>query len=358
MLERTNTIEPEETIEIAVETAQAHISLRNDKKNNTTRHVAQAEDILRPYYDTEIETLHLKYKRDVVKARIFSAKKKYDEALELYETALGTLQEEYEGDETPEEAKLFVEMAETAALQNYRKRSGNYYRKAYDIFQSLGMEESAKNIEDKLPADDEFDDDEEEDNKYDNDDGENEGEYAPHPPDDDYSNRYQRNEYNDDTNNDDGEYAVAEPPPRYGDDNYEEEEERTFKVVEPPPRDLEEQQNNIAVGLLGDSGAPAEEDQPETLHFDMKDKLNNQGEEEDAGEARERALTSDQPAAESDQPAAESDQPAAESDQIAPENPESEHPDSEHPESEQPVAAESDHPPEDNVESDKPAEAD
>ena len=33
MLERTNTIEPEETIEIAVETAQAHISLKNESKD-------------------------------------------------------------------------------------------------------------------------------------------------------------------------------------------------------------------------------------------------------------------------------------------------------------------------------------
>lgn len=218
-LERTNTIEPEETIEIAVETAQAHISLKNEsKKNTTTRHVMQAEETLRPYYDTEIEDLHLRYKRNLVKARIFSAKKKYDEALELYEIALQTLQEENDGEETPEEAKLFVEMAETAELRNLRRKAGNYYKRAYDIFQNLGMEESAKNIEDKLPdSDDEDEGEDEEEEENDNESGhnyeENENEedeengneeigneeeneeealFSPHPPDESGSKRSSR----------------------------------------------------------------------------------------------------------------------------------------------------------------------
>ena len=222
-LERTNTIEREETIEIAVETAQAHISLKNEsKKNTTTRHVMQAEETLRPYYDEEIEDLHLRYKRNLVKARIFSAKKKYDEALELYEIALQTLQEENDGEETPEEAKLFVEMAETAELRNLRRKAGNYYKRAYDIFQNLGMEESAKNIEDKLPdSDDEDEGEDEEEEENDNESGhnyeeneneneedeengneeigneeENENEeealFSPHPPDESGSKRSSR----------------------------------------------------------------------------------------------------------------------------------------------------------------------
>ena len=227
MLERTNTIEPEETIEIAVETAQAHISLKNEsKKNTTTRHVMQAEETLRPYYDTEIEDLHLRYKRNLVKARIFSAKKKYDEALQLYEIALETLQEENDGEETPDEAKLFVEMAETAELQNLRRKAGGYYKRAYDIFQNLGMEESAKNIEDKLPNSDDEDEmeGEEEDiesgnHNYDDNEEEDDTEenlYSPHPPGEEGSRHSSRPSSTNQTAGDtDGEnYPVKEPPAR------------------------------------------------------------------------------------------------------------------------------------------------
>lgn len=265
MLERTNTIEPEESIEIAVETAQAHISLKNEsKKNTTTRHVAQAEECLRPYYDTEIEDLHLRYKRDLVKARIFAAKKKYNEALELYETALQTLQEEYDNEETPEEAKLYVEMAETAALQNLRKQSGQYYKKAYEIFRSLDMEESAKNIEDKLPDETEFEEDEEDG------DGDDDQLYAPHPPDDE--NDSQISSPNEETTRNPRKHqkalpteidaivdAITEQP---NEENNEEEEQENADVVVHEPTN-ENETNESGTKAEDENQTPEEENQPE-----------------------------------------------------------------------------------------------
>ena len=174
-LERTNHIEHDESVRIAVESAEAHIALKNEKK-----HVSMAEDCIRPHREDAVEDTRLRYKRDLVVARIFAAKKKYDEALTQYEVAAATLRECNENEKTVEEARLYVEMAETAKRKKLNRRAGLYYKKAYDVYVELGMEDQAKEIEPMLP--DEFEEEEEEE-EINVQEEEEKGEFQPHPPD-------------------------------------------------------------------------------------------------------------------------------------------------------------------------------
>ena len=158
-LQQTNDIEPSEEISIAVETAEAHLALRNDNRVESQKHIEQASDALKPALDADIDDAELRYKRDLAKARILSARNKGDAALKQYEVALDSLNEANGGEESNVTAKLYAEIAETAEAINDLDRAGDYYWKAYSTFTRLGMEESAAIIKPKVPKeklDDEF----------------------------------------------------------------------------------------------------------------------------------------------------------------------------------------------------------
>lgn len=151
-LQQTNTVTKNEMIKINVEIADAHLALRNDNRQESLKHIQQATDALKDISKVPIEEdPQLRYRRDLAKARILSARGKYDQALEQYEVACKSL-EEANGDEpTNVTAKLYVEMGQIAEEAKNAQKAGEYYAEAYQTFIDLGMEESAAVIQPKVP---------------------------------------------------------------------------------------------------------------------------------------------------------------------------------------------------------------
>jgi hypothetical protein len=161
-LKQTNPLDRPTDIAIAVETADAHLALRNENRAESQKHVNQASDALRTFTDDEIDDAFLRYRRDLAKARILAARGRYGNAMEQYLIAMDSLSDANSGDPTSVTAKLFREIAENAETAKLTDQAGEYYRKAWQTFTDLGMEESAATIQAKVPRK-QFDEDEDDD---------------------------------------------------------------------------------------------------------------------------------------------------------------------------------------------------
>lgn len=156
IIEQLVQVEREDSIIIGIETAEAHIALRNDNRVESQKHINQAIESLSPFYDEQIEDHLLRYKKDLAYGHILNATGKFAQALEQYRAAYDSLNETNEGIDSPVTAKLFIEMAQAAEGLKDAKLAGEYYQKAYTTFMDCGMEESAAMFESKLPRDDNF----------------------------------------------------------------------------------------------------------------------------------------------------------------------------------------------------------
>lgn len=143
-------VDQSELISIAVETAEAHLSLRSDNKQESQKHTSQAMEILSPYVSVEIKDLELKYRRDLANARSFTAAKKYEQALEQYLFAKETLQQVDNSDSFLQLAKLYVEISDVAESMKDKEKVQEYACLAYEMFLKLGMSGSAQIIKDKV----------------------------------------------------------------------------------------------------------------------------------------------------------------------------------------------------------------
>ena len=153
-LQQTNNIDPEESMEIAVEKAEAHLSLRDvNKRQETMKHMTQAAEALKPTLDVEVENLRLMYRRDLAQARVTTTRGRFERALEQYEKAVESL-DRCSGSDNAEMANLYVEMADVAEADENEEKAGQFYKIAYKKYLALGMEDEAKAIESKLPQED------------------------------------------------------------------------------------------------------------------------------------------------------------------------------------------------------------
>ena len=142
-------VEEKELVSISVEIAEAHLSLRNDNKHETQMHIKQAMDTLAPYVNTEIDDIELRYRRDLVNARVYSAGKKYDLAMEQYQHARQTLSlsDEEKGSQL---ANLFNEMSKLAETMGDNEKMTEYAGDAFEMFMKLGMTGSARYVQPKV----------------------------------------------------------------------------------------------------------------------------------------------------------------------------------------------------------------
>jgi tetratricopeptide (TPR) repeat protein len=150
-LKQTNPVDRPTEIAIAVETADAHLAMRNENRAESQKHVNQASDAIRAFTDEPIDDAQLRYRRDLANARILAARGRYGNAMEQYQAAVEALDEANSGDPTPVTAKLYREIAENAEAAKLTDQAGEYYRKAWQTFTDLGMEESAATIQAKVP---------------------------------------------------------------------------------------------------------------------------------------------------------------------------------------------------------------
>lgn len=294
-LERTNPVDKEISINIAVETAKAQLSIKTNHGAVSSKQVTLADEALSPYYDTEIEKVQLRHKRDLIRSRIFAAQKKYDEAIRSYELSVKSLKEMNDNYETEAEANIFIEMAQVAEKKHKKllsshsktqtqqtqnqeqeqtqtqtqtqlndqsesseeippisREAGLFYKRAYDIFTKLGMEEEAKNIEPLLLSD--------EYSEYYYEEEEEEEEEATDTPlsQEDENNRF----------------APREPTDENGSRNSSRRRQFREKASEnSQDGNLEKQQNGIANGLLNNN---EEEQAAEEENIENNEEENNE----------------------------------------------------------------------------------
>ena len=161
-LEKKNNVEPQESMEIAVEIAEACLSLRDvNKRQETMKRMAQANEALQPVMQVEVEDLQLMYRRDLAQARVTTTRGRFEQALGQYDKAMESL-EKVRGQENAEVANLYVEMADVAEADENEELAGKHYKSAHGIYVKLGMEEEARSIEDKLPPEQHVEEEEEE----------------------------------------------------------------------------------------------------------------------------------------------------------------------------------------------------
>ena len=323
-LERTNTIDEDESINIAIETAKAHLALKAMHGSSGSKQVMLADEALSPYYDKEIERVHLRHKRDLIRSRIFAAQKKYDESIKSYEFAIKSLKELNENVETEAEANIFIEMAITAdrkhkkshsdkekaqstsqqqdqtqaqsqtltqsqgqnqmqntsqsnnsdELPQVSRQAGMYYQRAYKIFTNLGMEENAKNIEPLLLSDEYsytyYVEEEEEEEEEAN----------------DISNSVTNNSGSNDENH--VTFAPKEPTDEAssrGSSRRRQFKEKTSNENENSEAALEKKQNDIISGLINDN--ENEEEEGNQRNNEEEDNENAKNEEEESHENNE-----------------------------------------------------------------------
>lgn len=152
-LEKAFKIDQEESINIAAETALAHLLL----KKKGSDHISKADEALKPYYKTNIPNSMIRFKRDLSRSRIFSAQKRYRDAVQSFEQTILSLQEVNENQHSYAEAQLYIEMARTIeigskSIPDAKEKASECYMNAHKIFLEIGDRESANKIDpNKLP---------------------------------------------------------------------------------------------------------------------------------------------------------------------------------------------------------------
>jgi tetratricopeptide (TPR) repeat protein len=152
-LAQSHTLEKSEEITLAVETADSHLQLRSDNRTETQKRINQAAEAIRSVQDEPVEDTLLKYRRDLVKARILAARGRVENAMRQYEITLESLNAVTGGEDSNLTAKLYLEIAETADAAKDAEKAGDYYARSYQMFVDLGMEESAAAVQAKVPKD-------------------------------------------------------------------------------------------------------------------------------------------------------------------------------------------------------------
>lgn len=144
-------INDEDCLSLSIELAEAYLSLKTTTKQENSKQLGNAESVLNPYIDVEVDDKFLAHKRDLLSARIKFRRNKYNEALSLYERAIESLNVANEGRKCSNTASLYLEIGRNAESSKDMKTASKMYKNAYDTFIELNMIDSAKAIEEKIP---------------------------------------------------------------------------------------------------------------------------------------------------------------------------------------------------------------
>jgi hypothetical protein len=105
---------------LALEDADASVNASSSSRQEKQKQVTAADGALNPYAEFECDDAMLKFRRDLLLARIRSFRAKWQESLGFYQRVLESYREthpdeENEGEEkNPEEANIYVEAAQVA----------------------------------------------------------------------------------------------------------------------------------------------------------------------------------------------------------------------------------------------------
>ena len=142
-MEEQHPLEEADSFLIALETAEAHLAIKKEQQ----KHVSQAESVLQPFDDYEVEDAALKIRYDLAKARILEFRREYDEAEKKYKEAIDKV-DQSNPDETL--AKLYVEVADACINADDLESAEGYLEKAKDMFKDLKYNDEAEMLENQL----------------------------------------------------------------------------------------------------------------------------------------------------------------------------------------------------------------
>jgi tetratricopeptide (TPR) repeat protein len=140
-------------IALAIELADAHLQSQRTTKQDRNKHLNATESALEPFVKVMIEDPHLAFCRDLLVARMAARKRNFEVAFQSYDRAVEALSMFNEGVVTAETANLWLEGAAVAEKAKDDSKAGKMYRKAYQTFLTLNIDEAARMIEQKLGAD-------------------------------------------------------------------------------------------------------------------------------------------------------------------------------------------------------------
>lgn len=135
---------------VAIEISDAYLSIRPQSVAEQNRNLNNAENVLRPYDESESEDKTLEYRKLLIQARIKFLRKQYDDSYNLYRKSYEVLDSANQGKTTEQVASLFHEMGECAEKGDDPKTALDMYQRAYDTFCELGMNDSAKMMKPKI----------------------------------------------------------------------------------------------------------------------------------------------------------------------------------------------------------------
>ena len=151
---------------LEIETAESYydcaIATQRDKpdtpRQNLAKYVAKSENIISKINSENVENSEMKYRIDVLKARVKKYKGEHAAAKDFYAKSVPIFKEMNGGD-NEEVADLIVEEAENNEnVENCSSEVSQLYLEAYNIYTNLELQEKAERIKPKLPkenADDE-----------------------------------------------------------------------------------------------------------------------------------------------------------------------------------------------------------
>jgi hypothetical protein len=146
----------EDNFQLALEYADANVNGGSTSRQEKTKQVALADNALSPYAEFEVEDGMLRFRRDLLLARIRGYRTKWNDSLAFYQRALENYQTthpEAEGEteeKNPEQANIYVEAAGIAERIDGCDQATELYKRAYDLYLNLGFEEDAQKIESKI----------------------------------------------------------------------------------------------------------------------------------------------------------------------------------------------------------------
>lgn len=144
-LEKTCEITENESVILAIELAEAHVTYR------TAKHTREAAEALQDHCDTPIEDTRLRSRRELVKARILNQQNRHDMAIQPYHDAIQGYVEVTPG-LTEELGHLYLEAADSAEQAKNNDAARTYYQNAHRVFQDIGDEKTLRFIEEKIQS--------------------------------------------------------------------------------------------------------------------------------------------------------------------------------------------------------------
>lgn len=290
-------LEEEESMTIALETAEAYLNLKPKKKSESSKNVSKASAAIEPYNDYEVEDQSKKSRLYVVRARIHSALQEYEDSVQCYDVAL----ESKENTEDQDAAVLYSELGEVAEKSKQLSKAKAAYKKAYDIFVNLELNDQARYLEDKINIEIEEEEQNENNKQNENDQEEEQQNVQEENNDDEQIDRHEDNEkheeekeeFNDQESNDNGDYKEENTDKDYNTEennkNDEKQEEETQEKLEEEEKKVEAEEN---IEENNENDKQQEEETQENLEEEKQDDNNEEQNsldqddfDEDTGEA-------------------------------------------------------------------------